>query len=79
MLVAMKEQLSMIIISVIVGSFCSFMLVQQWLSSFAFSVNQQWQTYVMASLASIVVAFLTIVFVAYRVSGHDPAPVLKTE
>ncbi|MBL0316938.1 MAG: ABC transporter permease [Flavobacteriales bacterium] len=79
MFVAMKEQLSMIIISVIVGSFCSFMLVQQWLSSFAFSVNQQWQTYVVASLASIVVAFLTIVFVAYRVSGHDPAPVLKTE
>lgn len=79
MYIAMKEQLSMIVISVVLGSICSFVLVQQWLSSFAFSVQQNWQTYLLASVASIIVAFLTIVFVAYRVSGHDPAPVLKTE
>jgi putative ABC transport system permease protein len=79
MYVAMKEQLTMIIISVFAGSLISYYVVHRWLDSFAYRTPQEIMTYIVASLAAVLIAFITIVFVAYRVSGHDPAPVLKAE
>ena len=78
-MISTKEQMTMVGIAILFGIPAAYVLVTSWLNSFAFRVTPGSTPYVISAFAALAVAFLSMVFLAYRTSQRDPAPVLKYE
>lgn len=78
-MISTKEQMIMVGIAILFGVPAAYVLVTTWLNSFAFRVAPGSTPYVISAVAALAVAFLSMVFLAYRTSQRDPAPVLKYE
>jgi putative ABC transport system permease protein len=77
--VATKEQMTMVILSLVIGFPVAFWVINDWLSSFAYRTEQDAGAYLISGIVSISIAFLTILFLAIRSARKDPAMVLKYE
>lgn len=77
--VATKEQMTMVVLSLVIGFPVAFWVINDWLSSFAYRTEQDAGAYLISGIVSISIAFLTILFLAIRSARKDPALVLKYE
>ena len=57
----------------------AYLLMRQWLSTFAYQVDIDFTLFIIAALAAAGVALLTISYQAMRAAHANPAQVLKTE
>lgn len=77
--VATREQLLTVMISFCLGFPLAFWVINRWLQSFAFRVDQGVGPYLVSALSALAIAFFTMVFIALRTAQRNPAMVLKTE
>jgi putative ABC transport system permease protein len=74
-----KQFFSLILIANLVAFPVAYIVMKQWLSSFAYQVNVDFMLFGIAGLSAVVIAFLTISYQALRAARSNPADVLKTE
>ena len=77
--ISTKEQMIMVGIAILFGIPASYLLINSWLESFAYRVSPGITPYLFSAFAALLIAFLSMVFLAIRTSQRDPAPVLKYE
>ncbi|MBL3658270.1 ABC transporter permease [Fulvivirga sediminis] len=79
-LVMVSKDLSLLIIIAFVLSVpISFYVMNIWLSNFAYKVDQRPVTYVIAGLATILIAWITIGYQSIKAARTNPVEVLKDE
>ena len=66
-----------ILIAVVLAIPVSYYLLQDWLSRFAFRIDLQVWYFIIAALASLVIAWLTVASQAFRASRVSPVTTLK--
>jgi putative ABC transport system permease protein len=74
-----KDFFGMIVISNIVAFPLAYLLLKQWLGSFAYQVNINFALFIVSGLIAIGIAFLTISYQAMTAAKTNPAEVLKGE
>ena len=74
-----KDFLKLVFIALIIAIPIAWYLMNQWLQNFAYRVDIHWWIFVIAGIASIGVAFLTVSFQSIKAAIADPADSLKTE
>jgi putative ABC transport system permease protein len=70
---------SLILIANVVAFPLAYLLMKQWLRSFAYQVNINFGLFVLAGLIAAGIAFFTICYQALRAASTNPADVLKSE
>jgi len=74
-----KHFFGLILIATVVAFPLAYILMKQWLGSFAYQVNINLGLFVIAGLIAASIAFLTICYQAVRTANSNPAEVLKKE
>lgn len=69
----------LIMISIVVAFPLAYVLMNQWLATFAYKVEIDFVIFVVVAFVSIAIAFVTIAFQAWKATRTNPATVLKTE
>jgi putative ABC transport system permease protein len=70
---------SLILIANVVAFPLAYILMKQWLGSFAYQVNINFGLFVLAGVIAASIAFFTICYQALRAANTNPAEVLKSE
>ena len=74
-----KDFFLMVLIALAIGSPLAYYLVNNWLQTFAFHIDIGWQVFVVAGLASLVIALLTVSFQAIKAGLANPVDSLRNE
>lgn len=74
-----REFFWLIITAIVIAGFAAYFLMGRWLAGFAYHTKLSAWPFVFASVAAFFVAFLAIVFHAWRASRQNPAISLKYE
>ena len=74
-----KRFFLLILISNLVAFPLAYILMKQWLATFAYQVNIDFTLFLFAALAAVGIAFITICYQALRAAHTNPAEVLKNE
>ena len=74
-----KDFLKLVIIALVLAIPISIYAMQAWLEGFAYRVEIQWWTFVIAAVMAIVIAFVTISSQAIKAAVTDPAKSLRNE
>ncbi|MBC7776503.1 MAG: hypothetical protein H7246_13800, partial [Phycisphaerae bacterium] len=53
--------------------------MNKWLSDFAYRIDMQWWMFVLAGLAAILIAFLTVSFQSMKAALANPVKSLRSE
>ncbi len=78
-LLLMREFSILVVISCVLGSIASWLLMNNWLQDFAYRTSLSWWIFVLASLAALIIAILTVSFQAARAALTNPADALRYE
>ncbi|MCF0061025.1 ABC transporter permease [Dyadobacter chenwenxiniae] len=71
--------LKLVFISIVIATPISSWAMNKWLENFAFKTVVSWQIFVVAGIAAILVAFVTISFQSIKAALTDPVKTLKSE
>jgi putative ABC transport system permease protein len=74
-----KEFVLLIIFSMVIASPIAYYLIHQWLQGFAYRVNISWWLFVMAGMAAILIALLTISYQALKAALANPVKSLRSD
>lgn len=74
-----KDFLKLVLLSSIIAVPIAWWGMNKWLQDFAYRINLNWQTFVLACLLAIGLAFLTISAQAIKAAAANPANTLKGE
>ena len=74
-----KNFLKLVIISSIIAFPVSWWAMHNWLQDFAFRISIGWWVFVVAGVAAIVIALITISFQAIKAAIVNPVKSLRTE
>jgi ABC-type antimicrobial peptide transport system permease subunit len=74
-----KEFMSLVLISIIIAFPAGWFILKKLLSQFPYRVDLDIWIFGLIALGTLTVAFLTVIFQAYRASGINPAEALKLE
>jgi putative ABC transport system permease protein len=74
-----KDFVKLILIAIAISSPLAWYLMHKWLQDFAYRVNIQWYTIVVAGLVAMVIAVATISFQAIKAAVANPVKSLKSE
>jgi putative ABC transport system permease protein len=74
-----KEFLILVLIANIVAWPIAAYLMSKWLESFAFRIEINLSTFVLAALAAFLIAFLTVAFQAFKAASANPIKALRYE
>jgi putative ABC transport system permease protein len=74
-----KNFFLLILIASVLAFPLAYLLMKQWLASFAYQVNIDFSLFILAALSAAGIAFITICYHGFRASRANPAEVLKTE
>ncbi len=74
-----KHFFGLILIANIAAFPLAYVLMKQWLGSFAYQVNIDFSLFALSGLAAVAIAFFTICYQAWRAAHTNPAEVLKNE
>jgi ABC-type antimicrobial peptide transport system permease subunit len=69
----------MVLLSVGIALPIGYWLIRSWLDQFAFKVSLHWQYFAVASLATLVVAWLTVGTQALKAARVNPVKNLRNE
>jgi putative ABC transport system permease protein len=73
------EVVKLILIATIVAWVIAYLCIRYWLQSFADHIEVSWLTYVLATLVSLLIGWISISFQAIRVALSNPVEALKYE
>lgn len=74
-----KDFIRLVLVAVVISIPVSYYLLNEWLNSFAYSINLEWWVFVMAALLSLLIALVTTGSHAVRASWINPAQCLRSE
>ncbi len=79
MVLLSTDFLKMVLLSALIASPLAWWLMHQWLQGFAYRVAVDWWIFALATLAAIVVAFITISFQSIKAALVNPVKSLRSE
>jgi putative ABC transport system permease protein len=74
-----KDFLKLVLVAIVIASPIAYYFMQRWLSDFAYRIDLQWWMFVVAALAAVCIAFLTIAIQSVRAALADPVKSLRSE
>ncbi len=74
-----KEFLKLVLIACLIAFPVAWWAMHQWLQSFAYRIDISWWMFIVAALAALLIALLTVSFQAIKAALANPAKSLKTE
>jgi putative ABC transport system permease protein len=69
----------MVLIALAVGAPLAYYLVNNWLETFAFHIDIGWEVFVLAGVACLVIALVTVSFQAIKAGIANPVDSLRNE
>jgi putative ABC transport system permease protein len=69
----------LIIVSALISTPLSYLLISKWLENFAFRIDIGWVTFVVAGIAILTIALLTVSFQSIKAALMNPVESLRTE
>lgn len=74
-----KDFLKLVVVAVLIASPLAWYVMNKWLQNFAYQTSITWQVFVLTTLVSIAIAFITISFQAVKTALANPVKSLRTE
>jgi putative ABC transport system permease protein len=74
-----KEYLVLVLIALLVATPIAWMTMSRWLEQFAYRIQIQWWTILLAGLAAFIIAVLTLSFRGIKVALMNPIESLKQD
>jgi ABC-type antimicrobial peptide transport system permease subunit len=74
-----RDFIKLVLIAVVVASPVAWYFMNQWLQDFAYRINISWWVFVLAGVAAVFIALLTIIFQAIKAAVANPVKSLRTE
>src|SRR5688572_3628174 len=74
-----KRFTALILIAVIIAVPVAWFAIDSWLKSFAYRVNADWIIFLIASLAALVIAWITVSYESIKAAIANPVKSLRTE
>jgi putative ABC transport system permease protein len=74
-----KDFLKLVIIGIVIASPIAWWAMNKWLQDFAYRVHISWWIYVIAGVAAVLIALLTVSFQAIKAAISNPVKSLRTE
>ena len=69
----------LILIAVVIAVPIAWFAINSWLKSFAYRINADWIVFVMASLAALVIAWITVSYESIKAAIANPVKSLRSE
>ena len=74
-----REVTRPVLLAIVIATPVAYLLLRQWLDGFAYRTALSWETFAMAGVAALVVAWLTVGYHALRAATADPVESLRYE
>ena len=74
-----KDFLKLIVIALVIATPLAWLAMNKWLQDYAYRVNISWWVFVLAGIAALAVAIITISFQAIKAAFVNPVKSLRTE
>jgi ABC-type antimicrobial peptide transport system permease subunit len=74
-----RDFLFLVLISMVIASPIAWLAMHNWLKDYAYSIKLSWWMFVIAGVASILIALITVSFQAIKVAVANPVKSLRTE
>jgi putative ABC transport system permease protein len=74
-----KDFIILVGIAIVIAVPLAYMGINKWLQDFAFRINIGWTAFVIAGVAAILIALITVSFQAIRAAIANPVKSLRTE
>jgi putative ABC transport system permease protein len=74
-----KEFLVLVLIALIIASPLAWLAMHNWLQDYAYKIDISWWIFVVAGIAAIVIALITVSFQTIKTSLANPVKSLRTE
>ena len=74
-----KDFLTLVLIAFVIASPIAWFGIYKWLQNFAYRISLGWQAFVLAGIAAVVIAFVTVSFQAIKAAIANPVKSLRTE
>ncbi|NNV56926.1 ABC transporter permease [Limnovirga soli] len=74
-----KDFLQLVLIAAIIAFPVAWWAMQQWLQNFAFKIDISWWVFLLAGLAAIIIALITVSFQSIKAAIANPVKSLRTE
>jgi putative ABC transport system permease protein len=74
-----RELVQLVLLSTLVAAPLAWYAMSKWLQGFAYRVNIQWWVFIVAGLAAVLIAFLTVSIKSVKAAMANPAKSLKAE
>lgn len=74
-----KDFLKLVLIAILIASPLAWYLMDKWLQDFVYRIDIQWWMFVLAGLAAILIAFLTVSFQSIKAALANPVKSLRSE
>ena len=74
-----KEFLKLVLIAFVIASPIAWYSMYKWLQNFAYRIDVGWWAFVLAGIAAVLIAFLTVSFQAIKAAITNPVKSLRTE
>ena len=74
-----KDFLKLVVVAIVIASPVAYWAMRTWLADFAYRVEIPWWMFVLAGLAAIVIAFLTVSFQSVKAALANPVKSLRSE
>jgi putative ABC transport system permease protein len=79
MIMLNKDFLTWVGIAIIIACPVAWIIIHKWLQNFAYKIEISWWSFILAGLAALVVAMLTISYQSWRASTRNPVEALRYE
>jgi putative ABC transport system permease protein len=79
MILLSKDFLILVLISFAVASPVAWLIMNQWLTNYAFRTNIPWWLFIVVGGMSLGIALLTVCFQALKAATANPVKAIKTE
>jgi putative ABC transport system permease protein len=74
-----KDFVTLVVISFIIASPVAFWAMKNWLDGYPYHVNIQWWIFLVAAMASVIIAMLTVSYHAVKAATANPVKSLRSE
>ena len=74
-----KDFLKLVIIATVIATPLSYWSMNKWLQDFAYRINISWWIFLVAGLATLLIALMTVSFQAIKAAIANPVKSLRTE
>ncbi len=74
-----KESLLLVTIASVIAWPVAYYASRRWLENFAYRTGLEWQIFILAGLAALIIALLSISYQAFRAALSDPVDAIKYE